>query len=103
MSSSTSDQLAFYGTQGGISHPGKHAGLFDPLPVSVTQLCSTIQGLLLHQHWSERYGEKLTEERTAEAGLRQIEFILAGIQEIEQEKFTQCLKMNSCRVVASVL
>jgi hypothetical protein len=57
MSFSTSDQLANYGTHGSISHPGENAGRFDRLPSAVAQLCSTIQGMLLHKHWAERYGE----------------------------------------------
>lgn len=84
MSSSTSAELAFYRTQGSISHPGKFTEQYEQLPLTVPQLCSTIQGILLHQHWAKRYGERLTEERTAEAGVRHVEFILARIQEIER-------------------
>ena len=83
MSISTDDAFAFYAKHGSISDPGSFAGLFTNLPSDISQLCSIIQGILLHVFWAERYGEKLSEERKAEAGIRHVEQILAKVQEIE--------------------
>jgi len=108
MSISTDDAFAYYAKHGIISDPGSFVGLFENLPSDVAQLCSIIQGLLLHVFWAERYGEKLSEERIAEAGIRHVEQMLAKLQEIEVGPIVESRRLNkrlvgNCRTYSVLL
>ena len=83
MTSSTNDEFAYYAKYGTITEPGIHKELFDNLPADISGLRDIVQGLLLHVFWAERYGEKLSEERAAQAGTRHVKLILARIMEID--------------------
>ncbi len=83
MTISNDDEFAYYSKYGIITNPGACVGLLDNLPADITQLCGIIQGLLLHVFWAERYGEKLSEARTDEAGIRHVEQMLARLGEID--------------------
>jgi hypothetical protein len=83
MTISRNDEFAYYSKFGIITNPGAFAGLLNNLPADITQLCGIIQGLLLHVFWAERYGEKLSDARTNEAGIRHVERMLARLVEID--------------------
>ena len=83
MPGTTADVKAYYARYGMITDPGRFEGLFTDLPADLSQLCSIIQGVLLHAFWAERYGESLSKERTAEAGIRHIERILGKLLDID--------------------
>ena len=104
----TDDALTYYAEHGVISDPGKFSHLFDNLPQDISQLRKIIQGLLLHIIWAERYGEKLSEERITEAGIRHVESILAQIQEINCGPINQIRQLNerfigNCRTYSVLL
>lgn len=94
MSGSSENALAYYAEHGIISTPGQYVGLFENLPSDISQLCSVIQGLLIHVFWAERYGEKLSEERKVEAGVRYVEQILARCQELNNAPLDQNRELN---------
>ena len=83
MTRSTSDEFAYYAKHGTITEPGLYKELFDNLPADISGLRDIVQGLLLHVFWAERYGEKLSEERAAEAGIRHVKLMLTRIMEID--------------------
>ena len=62
-----------------MSSPGAHARLFDDGPASVAGVASRVQGLILHEHWAQRYGQTLTDARRAEVHLRPVEAILDAL------------------------
>ena len=108
MSISTDNEFAYYAKQGIISDPGSFTGLFENLPSDISQLCRIIQGLLLHVFWAERYGEKLSEERIADTGIRHIERMLAKLQEIEGGPILESRQLNNrlvgnCRTFSLLL
>jgi len=76
-------ELAFYTKYGPITDPGRFVGLLAELPSDVGELCRIVQGLILHVFWAERYGEKLTEAQSAEAGIRHVQRMLVRLQEID--------------------
>jgi hypothetical protein len=101
-------ELSYYASQGAITNPGTNSGLFDQLPSDISQLCSIIQGLLLHQHWAKRYGETLSAARTVEASIRHVEFILEKIQEIDQGSLLEPRQLSkrfigNCRTYSVLL
>ncbi|MCP4753776.1 MAG: hypothetical protein GY866_23070 [Proteobacteria bacterium] len=76
-----SNELDFYACQGFISDPGDYASLFDELPTDVPDLCRIVQGILIHMHWLERYGVRLTGQRKQESELRFVHKQLHAIKE----------------------
>jgi len=108
MTESTPEANAYYSKHGMITDPGRFAGLIENLPSDVSQLCSIIQGLLIHIFWADRYGEKLTEKRIAEVGIRHVENLLAKLQEIEAEPIGEGRQLNkrlvgNCRTYSVLL
>jgi hypothetical protein len=89
MSTPYSDPLTYYAAHGPISNPGRFSGLFESLPSEISELCRIVQGSLLHAFWAERYGVKLPEERSVEAGIRQVERMLSRLQEIQSGSLTE--------------
>lgn len=81
--------LEYYASHGLVTMPGGHARLFEDLPSDIPALCRIVQGLLLHIHWAERYGEKLSEERRDEQQLRFVPKMLARIVELNGSSLTQ--------------
>lgn len=83
--STTDDQFDYYTQHDAISDPGDRADLYTNLPTDVSQLCSIIQGLLIHVHWAKRYGEELSPERETDVGIRHVAVYLNRILEIEDD------------------
>jgi len=76
-------ELSYYSIQGQISDLGALGEMFDGLPSEVEKLCQVVQGLMIHAHWAERYGLKLSTEKAAEPELRHVSKQLQRIKEID--------------------
>src|ERR1700730_13546841 len=48
--------LAYYAAHSALTDPGVHAGSVNSLPSDVLTLCQTLQGLLIHEAWIDKYG-----------------------------------------------
>jgi hypothetical protein len=71
-----------------MTHPGPYAHLYADLPFDIPSLARTVQGLIIHVFWAERYGLSLPEERQAEVQLRSMERRLARTLELDPEPLT---------------
>jgi hypothetical protein len=83
--------LDYYANHGSLSSPGPYAAYLDDLPTSVPELCSIIQGLIIHAFWisEDNYGvsvDSLKKERqlTQEYNLRSIDEMLAAILNLDK-------------------
>ncbi len=83
------DPLEYYAQPGVMTDPREHAALFDGLPRDIPGLCRVAQGLLLHIHWAERYGEHLTADRAEQVNLRSVAKQLAQIQKLDDRPLTE--------------
>ena len=83
------DSLSYYAQPGRMTSPGPHAALLDALPTDVPSLVRTLQGVMLHIFWAERYGVALTDERSAEVQLRRVDKQLARIVELDNHPLTE--------------
>jgi hypothetical protein len=84
----TADLLAYYAAPGLMTDPGEQVPLFGELPRDLASLVRTVQGLLLHIFWAERYGIDLSEARKEEVGIRSVEDKLVRIQELDDRPLT---------------
>lgn len=66
-----------------MTDPGKVANLLADLPQDVRELCSVVQGLMVHVYWAGRYGLTLSPERKQDVQLRKAASMLAQIQDME--------------------
>ena len=83
------DPLAYYAIQGQISNPGDFASYLDDLPQALPDLVQTIQGVMLHLHWAERYGVSLSPARKEEANLRTARDRIAKILTLDDTSLAQ--------------
>lgn len=83
MQSTKNDVLAYYAQPGPMTDPGPHANLLDNLPTDMPSLVHTVQSVMVHIFWAERYGLNLTDERKSEVGLRYVDKQLARILELD--------------------
>lgn len=70
----------FYRRPARMTEPGR-ANALDDLPRDKAALAKAVQGLLLHEHWAEAYGESLSPARRAESQIRPVAEMLAGMAE----------------------
>jgi hypothetical protein len=75
------DPLQFYREPGPLADPGARAELLAALPGDLGELCSAIQGLILHLHWAPAYGVELSAERRSQPNARSLPAILTHILE----------------------
>jgi Transglutaminase-like superfamily len=68
------------------SPPG---GALEKMPRDIPALCETVQGLLLHEHWSPAYGETLLPARRAESQIRPVKELLARAAEHDPAPLTK--------------
>jgi len=78
-----SSARGFYTSHSLVTDPGEHLELFRTLGREVPMVRDTVQGLLLHVFWAERYGIKLTEERSKEVQLRAVQRQVKRILELD--------------------
>jgi hypothetical protein len=64
--------LSYYLLPGVMSDPGAYTAQFQALPAQLPELVRTLQGLVLHIFWAERYGVPLSEERKGEVSIRAV-------------------------------
>ena len=88
MSESTTSPLEFYVRPGPMTDPREHTDLFRGLPAEMPALVQTVQGLLLHIFWAERYGVTLSEERKQEVNIRTVAQMLERFQELDDSPLT---------------
>ncbi|HEX9975800.1 MAG TPA: transglutaminase family protein [Dehalococcoidales bacterium] len=94
------DWRQYYATQSMITDPAKYGPFFNALPSDIPALCRSVQGLILHGHWAERYGVKLSEERRQEANLRKVSRQLGRIMELNDSPLTTTRPLES-RIVGN--
>lgn len=94
------DWRQYYATQSVITEPSEYGPLFNALPNDIPALCRSVQGLILHEHWAERYGVKLSEERRQETNLRKVSRQLGRIMELSYSPLTTTRPLES-RVVGN--
>jgi len=83
------EPIAYYAAPGPITDPVEHAFLFDGLSHEMSELVRTVQGLLLHVFWAQRYGVTLPDERRSELQLRFVARQLARIRELDGRPLNQ--------------
>jgi len=59
------------------------AALLDGLPSTVPEIVEAVQNSVIHIFWAERYGVKLSEERTREVNLRSAADMLRRVHELD--------------------
>lgn len=97
-----------YASNGIITNPGKWGGQLASLPTDIAALVKTIQGLVVHVHWAERYGLKLSAQRRAEVQLRKTEPMLQRILELDARPLTELRPLEkrlagNCRDFSTLL
>jgi hypothetical protein len=80
---------AYYARPGLMTDPGDQTPMLAGLPTDIAALCRVIQNLLVHIFWAERMGLVLSEERKAEAGIRDVASKLARIVELDDRPLTE--------------
>jgi len=78
------DPLEYYTRPGPMTDPRDQADMFRDLPTAIPALCQAVQGVLLHIHWAERYGIKLSEERKQEVNIRPVAQRLARMRQVNR-------------------
>lgn len=108
MDTSRLSALAYYATPGPLTQLEEHAAVVDDLPASLPTLVEVVQGMLLHMHWAERYGLRLTEERKEEANTRPVEQIVHHVLVMDDAPLTAARPLekrvvSTCRDYAALL
>lgn len=80
--------LDYYREPGPMTTPGRHAGAFSALPADVDALARIVQGLAVHQYAAAHYDVTLTDERTRESHIRQVDRLLDRLFEIDPKPLT---------------
>jgi hypothetical protein len=62
----------FYLQYGPMTDPKEYSALLAGLPADLGELIDTLQNLLTHIFWAQRYGIQHTEDRKSEVQLRQV-------------------------------
>jgi hypothetical protein len=104
----TSNALAYYALPGLMTDPGEYARLLEELPTEIDALCETVQGLLLHIFWAERYGARLSRDREDEVRIRRVDRMLARVRELDERPLTVARPLErrlvgNCRDFATLL
>jgi hypothetical protein len=81
--------LQFYTRYGSMTDPRKYLPWLSTLPGEIGPLVDTLQNLLTHIFWAQRYGIEHPEERKAEVQLRKTSEKLARIFELDQRPLNQ--------------
>jgi excinuclease ABC subunit A len=84
-----SETLEYYKGHSDITNPGRYADMYDTLPETIAELCQVVQGLLLHEFHTNRYGVNLPEHRKKESRLREVEKIIQRAMELAEKPLIQ--------------
>src|SRR5262245_21791672 len=71
----------YYATPGVMTSAGRYRARFDELQPVLSELCRTVQGLLIHRNWVDHYGAALDEERMLQPWLRDTATMLGVLLE----------------------
>jgi hypothetical protein len=98
----------YYAAQSAVTDPAEYKNLYNSLPDDIPGLCRAVQGLLLHMHWADAYGVKLTEEQKAEVKMRKVTRQMARILELDNSPLTTVRPpekkiVGTCRDYAALL
>ena len=69
----------FYARPGKMTAAGHHAPELAALPDQLTLLTRIVQGVLIHEHLAQAYGEDLTPDRRLQSNVRPVEQMLEAI------------------------
>ena len=100
--------LEYYKEQSVMTNPGRYAYLYETLPDDMPSLCKIVQGLLLHNFHTERYGVTLSGQREKEVRLREVEDILQRAMEMDDKPLIEIREaqnrvISHCRDYAVLL
>lgn len=79
--------ISYYSSPGPMTEAFGYSPMLADLPREIPALVKTIQGLLFHIFWAERYGLALSEERKGEVQLRSVWKQLARLQQLDPARF----------------
>jgi hypothetical protein len=102
------ETLEYYKGHSVITDPGKYAYLYEALPETIPELCKVVQGLLIHEFHTNRYGVELPEHRKKESRLCEVENILQRAMELAEKPLVQARKpenrvISNCRDFAVLM
>ena len=102
------DWKDFYSTQSIVTDPGRYKELYQDLPDDIPSLCKVAQGLILHMHWAQAYGQNPSDQRKTEVRIRQADRQLARILELQDSPLTEPRPpekkiIGTCRDYAAML
>ncbi len=75
----TPEIRAYYTHPAQMTATGAHAQAFEGLPQDLGEICKTVQGLLLHEHWAPAYKVALSPKQRQESQLRSTAQMLSRI------------------------
>jgi hypothetical protein len=87
-------ELTYYSQAGIMTDPGPFLNLLDNLPSGIADLCSIVQGVMIHIFWAERYGICLSPEQKAEVQLRSLKNRLERISDLDPRLLTENRPLN---------
>jgi excinuclease ABC subunit A len=79
------ETLEYYKGHSVVTNPGRYVDLYEALPESIPELCQVVQGLLMHEFHTNRYGVSLPEQRKKESRLREVEKIIQRAMELAEK------------------
>ncbi len=85
----TPEILHFYAQPGPMTDAGKHAHLLDAIPIDIRAMVRTVQGLLVHIFWADRYGVRLSDTRKEEVQIRTVDAMLDRILALDDRPLTK--------------
>ena len=102
------DWKKYYTVQSIVTNPGEYQSLYHDLPDDIPSLCKVIQGLILHLHWAERYGQHPSDQRKTEVRIRQADRYIGRILDLDNSPLTTARPLEkkiigTCRDYAAVL
>jgi hypothetical protein len=102
------DWKKYYATQSIVTEPGEYKNLYKDLPDDIPSLCQIIQGVILHLHWVQTYGQNPSDERKTEVRIRRSDKYLARIMELYDAPLTEARPpekkiIGTCRDYAAML
>jgi hypothetical protein len=108
LSKETVSPQKYYSCHGLMTDPEEYGFLFDDLPTKISELCETVQGLLIHIFWADRLGFKLSKKRKLEVNIRSIARKLENIQKMNDSPLTLIRPLEervvgNCRDFATML
>ena len=80
--------FTYYTGQSYITDPQPYTELLEPLPSTISALCHTIQGLLIHPYEAHLYHVRIPKKRLQELDARKVSLTLARISELDSQPLT---------------